>query len=132
MEEEIKKMFDTNELNRLQRAAKNKDKREIQKWGQQFENRINQYYFELYKKKYLEWLNESIDDLDIAIKYALSFSEETMFGNKRLKKFFKDYGATLRSVYKREFNRKDYIKMLKEKGIKLEELEEEENEQNTK
>lgn len=128
MEEEIRKMFNTAELNRLQRCAKNKDKKEIEKWGQDFENRLNQYYFEIYKKKYINWLNQSIDDLDIAIRYALHNSEETKFGNKRMKKFFKDYGATIRGIYKQEFNREDYKKMLKEDGIKLDELEEEDYE----
>lgn len=60
---EIKSMFDTNELNRLQRCAKNKDKREIEKWGQDIENRLNQYYYEKYKAKYLEWLNETLMDI---------------------------------------------------------------------
>ena len=40
-ENEHIKMFDTNELNRLQRCAKNKDKKEIIKWGQEFEDRLN-------------------------------------------------------------------------------------------
>ena len=42
------KMFDTNELNRLHRCAKNKDKKEIIKWGQDFEDRLNKKYYEIY------------------------------------------------------------------------------------
>ena len=36
MNDDIVKMFDTNELNRLQRCAKNKDKNELKKMGTRF------------------------------------------------------------------------------------------------
>ena len=50
----IGNMFDTNELNRLQRCAKNKDKKEIIKWAQDFEARLSELYHQRYKEYYLE------------------------------------------------------------------------------
>ena len=118
-QDDIVKMFDTNELNRLQRCAKNKDKNEIRKWGQDFEHRVNEKYYELYKKQYIIWLEETFKDLDIALMYTLHFNEYTKFGNKRLKSVMDDIAEALRGFYKKEFNREEYKKMLKEDGIKL-------------
>lgn len=119
MNDDIVKMFDTNELNRLQRCAKNKDKNEIRKWGQDFEHRVNEKYYELYKKQYVIWLEETFKDLDIALMYTLHFNEYTKFGNKRLKSVMDDIGEALRGFYKKEFNREEYKKMLEDDGIKL-------------
>ena len=119
MEEEIIKMFDTNELNRLQRCAKNKDKKEIIKWGQEFEDRLNKKYYEIYKKQYMIWLDETFKDLDTALMYTLHFNEQTRFGNKRLKSVMDDLGMTMRGFYRQEFNREEYNKMLKDDGIKI-------------
>ena len=79
MTDEIVKMFDTNELNRLQRCAKNKDKKEIIKWGQDFEARMRAYFNELYKEKHIKRFEESLKDLDVAVMYALHFNEKTKF-----------------------------------------------------
>lgn len=119
MNDDIVKMFDTNELNRLQRCAKNKDKNEIKKWGQDFEHRVNEKYYELYKKQYMIWLEETFKDLDIALMYTLHFNEYTKFGNKRLKSAMDDIAETLRGFYKGEFKREEYKKMLEDDGIKL-------------
>ena len=119
MEKKKKKMFDTNELNRLHRCAKNKDKKEIIKWGQEFEDRLNKKYYEIYKKQYMIWLEETFKDLDVALMYTLHFNESTKFGNKRLKSVMDDLAVTMRGFYRKEFNRKEYNKMLKDDGINV-------------
>ena len=116
---EIKSMFDTTELNRLQRCAKNKDKKEIEKWGQDIENRLNQYYYEKYKAKYLEWLNETLMDMEIAMCYVLHFNENTRFGNKRLESYLNDMAEVIRGFYRKDFSREEYKKQLEEDGIKF-------------
>lgn len=119
MDDNISKMFDTNELNRLHRCAKNKDKKEIIKWGQEFEDRLNKKYYEIYKKQYMIWLEETFKDLDVALMYTLHFNESTKFGNKRLKSVMDDLAVTMRGFYRKEFNRKEYNNMLKDDGINV-------------
>lgn len=119
MENEYIKFFNTNELNRLQRCAKNKDKKEIIKWGQEFEAMLNKKFYDIYKKQYLIWLEETFKDLDTALMYTLHFNESTKFGNKRLKSVMDDLAITLRGFYKGEFERKDYNKMLTDDGINI-------------
>ena len=95
-ENEYIKFFNTNELNRLQRCAKNKDKKEIIKWGQEFEAMLNKKFYDIYKKQYMIWLEETFKDLDTALMYTLHFNEYTKFGNKRLKSVMDDLGTTMR------------------------------------
>ena len=119
MENEYIKFFNTNELNRLQRCAKNKDKKEIIKWGQEFEAMLNKKFYDIYKKQYMIWLEETFKDLDTALMYTLHFNEYTKFGNKRLKSIMDDLAITLKGFYKGEFERKDYNKMLTDDGINI-------------
>jgi hypothetical protein len=119
MENEYLKLFNTNELNRLQRCAKNKDKKEIIKWGQEFEAMLNKKFYDIYKKQYMIWLEETFKDLDTALMYTLHFNEYTKFGNKRLKSVMDDLAITLKGFYKGEFERKDYNKMLTDDGINI-------------
>ena len=118
-ENEYIKFFNTNELNRLQRCAKNKDKKEILKWGQEFEAMLNKKFYDIYKKQYMIWLEETFKDLDTALMYTLHFNEYTKFGNKRLKSVMDDLAITLKGFYKGEFERKDYNKMLTDDGINI-------------
>lgn len=118
-ENEYIKFFNTNELNRLQRCAKNKDKKEIIKWGQEFEAMLNKKFYDIYKKQYMIWLEETFKDLDTALMYTLHFNEYTKFGNKRLKSVMDDLAITLKGFYKGEFERKDYNKMLTDDGINI-------------
>jgi hypothetical protein len=120
MNDDIIKMFDTNELNRLQRCAKNKDKKEIIKWGQDFERRIAELYRKRYKDYYLKEYAERLKDIDTALMYALHFGESTRFGNKRLKAVVDDLSETIKGFYNGEYNRKEYREMLIKDGIKIE------------
>ena len=120
--QEIRRLFDTNEINRLHRCAKNKDKKEIIKWGQDFERIVAQYYNDYFKNKYLNQYMEKLKDIDTALLYVLHFGEATNFGNKRLKSTMDDLSATIKGFYSGEFNRAEYRQMLKDDGIKLEDF----------
>lgn len=120
--QEIRRLFDTNEINRLHRCAKNKDKKEIIKWGQDFERIVAQYYNDYFKNKYLNQYIERLKDIDTALMYLLHFSESTNFGNKRLKSIMDDLKVTVEGFYSGEFSRDEYRQMLKDDGIKIVDL----------
>lgn len=117
----ISSMLNTNELNRLQRCAKNKDKKEIMKWAQDFELRLSELYHKRYKEYYLSEYEERLKDIDTALLYVLHFGESTRFGNKRLKETMEDLSIAMKDLHNGGFNRIDYRKMLKKDGIKIEE-----------
>lgn len=122
-EKKIIEMLNTNEINRLHRAAKNKDKKEIIKWAKQYDQIVNERYYEIYKQKYIVWLEETFKDLDTALMYTLHFNEYTKFGNKRLKSVMDDIAVTLKGLYSNEFDRKEYKAMLENDGIRIERIE---------
>ena len=115
----INKMFDINELNRLQRCAKNKDKKEIIKWAQDFEARLSELYHKRYKEYYLEEYKERLKNIDTALLYTLHFGEATNFDDEKLKSTMDDLAATIKSFYAGEFSREDYRQMLKDDGINI-------------
>lgn len=117
--EEFLKFFNTNEINRLQRCAKNKDKKELIKWGQNYDEFLNKKYYEKYKKQYTKWVEETFKDLDIALSYTLHFCESTKFGKQRIKSILEDVYQTMKGFYTHEFSRDDYIQMLKKDKIIL-------------
>lgn len=117
--EKLKSLLDTNEINRIHRAAKNKDKKEIIKWAKEYEKYLNDKYYEIYREMYMQWLFETFKDIDIAICYTLHFNEATKFGNKRLKSFMDDLNIIFAGFYKQEFSRADYKKHLIDDGINL-------------
>jgi len=119
-DEIIDSMFDTNELNRLQRCAKNKDKKEIVKWARDFELRLSELYHKRYKQHYLDEFEERLKDIDTALLYVLHFGEATKFGNKRLNGTMNDLGAVIKDMHNGQFNRNELRQMLIEDGIKIE------------
>lgn len=117
----IDSLFDTNELNRLQRCAKNKDKKEIVKWARDFELRLSELYHKRYKDYYLQEYAERLKDIDTALLYTLHFGESTRFGNKRLKETMEDLGVVMKDMHNGQFKRSEYRDMLIKDGIKIEE-----------
>ena len=118
-EEEMRKLLDTNEINRLHRCAKNKDKKEIIKWGQEFERIVAQYYNDYFKDVYLKNYLERLKDIDTALMYVLHFGESTNFGDAKLKSTMDDLSETVKGFYSGEFSRDEYRQMLKDDGINI-------------
>ena len=116
----IDSLFDTNELNRLQRCAKNKDKKEIVKWARDFELRLSELYHKRYKEYYLQEYAERLKDIDTALLYVLHFGESTKFGNKRLNETMNDLSVTIKDMHNGGFTRNEYREMLTKDGIKIE------------
>lgn len=111
----MKRTVDRNELRRLERAAREKDKKHLLEWAEQFENQIRQEYENAFQKE----LAEAIDNFCIAIAYALRFSEKTKFGNKRIKEFMDDVFVTVDMFTKGEYSPEDYRQELIKSGITI-------------
>lgn len=111
----MKRTVDRNELRRLERAAREKDKKHLLEWAEQFENQIRQEYENAFQKE----LGDAIDNFCIAIAYALRFSEKTKFGNKRIKEFMDDVFVTVDMFTKGEYSPEDYRQELIKSGITI-------------
>ena len=106
------------EIRRLEKAARDKDRRKLWEWAIQFENQIKQEY----EKNYEEDLGTSIDIMCLALAYTLSFNERTKFGVDRLTDFLDDFFVTVDMFSSGEYSPEDYAKQLEKKGIYFENI----------
>jgi hypothetical protein len=112
---EIAKLFDKNELRRLEKAAREKDKHKLVEWGTSFEKRI----IELYEQEYIKILQEGINNYMLVMIYSLHFNERTKFGKKRIDDFMEDFMATINGFTTGEFKPEEYEELLRKDNIKL-------------
>ena len=117
---EIAKLFDKNELRRLEKAAREKDKNKLIEWGTIFEKRI----VDLYEKEYINILQDSINNFMIAMIFVLHFNERTKFGVKRIDDFMDDFIEVVKGFSRGEFNPQEYEDMLNEDKIILKRIKE--------
>ena len=117
---EIAKLFDKNELRRLEKAAREKDKNKLIEWGTIFEKRI----VDLYEKEYINILQDSINNFMIAMIFVLHFNEKTKFGVKRIDDFMDDFIEVVKGFSRGEFNPQEYEDMLNEDKIILKRIKE--------
>lgn len=112
---EIAKLFDRNELRRLEKAAKDKNKEKLIEWGKTFEKRI----IELYEKEYINILQDTINNYMLIMIFSLHFNEKTRFGKKRIDDFMEDFLEVSKGFSRGEFSPQEYEKMLNKDGIKI-------------
>lgn len=110
---EIAKLFDKNELRRLEKAARDKNKNKLIEWGTAFEKRV----IELYEKEYIKILQDSINNYMLIMIFSLHFNEKTKFGKKRIDDFMEDFVEVAKGFSKGEFNVQEYEEMLNKDGI---------------
>lgn len=106
------------EIRRLEKAARDKDRKKLWEWAIQFENQIKQEY----EKNYEQDLGDSIDIMCLALAYTLSYNEKTKFGADRLTDFLDDFFVTVDMFSSGEYSPVDYAKQLETKGIYFENI----------
>ena len=102
-----------NEIRRLEKAARDKDRKKLWEWAEQFEKKIKKEYEAVME----EDLGNSIDIMCLALAYTLSFNEKTKFGVERLTDFLDDFFVTVDMFSTGEYSPEDYAKQLEKKGI---------------
>lgn len=107
------------EVRRLEKAAREKDKRKLVSWAEQFERQLENIFRTDYEKAYKEQTADTVDNLMIAVAYTLHFSEETRFGSKKLPSFMEDLFVTIDMYRTGEYRPEDYAEELKRNGIVL-------------
>lgn len=112
---EIARLFDRNELRRLEKASREKNKNKLIEWGTAFEKRI----IELYEKEYIKILQDSINNYMLIMIFSLHFNEKTKFGKKRIDDFMEDFVEVSKGFSRGEFSPQEYEEMLNKDGIKL-------------
>lgn len=109
------------ELRRLEKAAREKDKKYLLEWALQFEDQINNEYKRNYELMYEKDIQSSVDNYTIALLYTLLFSEESKLymDPKNIGDFMCDLYATLDLYRTGEYKPSEYEKELQEHGITI-------------
>lgn len=113
----IDKLFNKEELRRVEKAARDKNKQKLIDWSTQYEDIIHEVYHKKYEEAYEQILAESIDNYMLAMVFTLHFCEKTRFGNDRISEFLKDFVATTDGFKSGEYNPEEYKNILKEQKI---------------
>ena len=109
----LKSLINKDEIRRLEKAARDKDKHKLADWASQFEEQIRQEY----NRAYHDELGSAIDIFTLTIVYTLHFNQMTKFGNKRIKDFMDDLFETVDMFRRGEAVPDDYRKELAEDKI---------------
>lgn len=112
-------LFNRNELRRLEKAAKEKDKQKLIDWGMQFEQQVSELYRIEFENVYQNEMQSSISILMTAIAYSLAFSEEVLLNKDSLPGFMEDLFVTIDLFRTGEYKPEDYEKELKDNGFQI-------------
>ncbi|MGM9881492.1 MAG: hypothetical protein ACI31S_01460 [Bacilli bacterium] len=111
----IRKLFSSDELRRLEKAAKDKNRFKIVEWAEQFEDQLRREYDNAFKQE----VEDAIENFCVAIAYTLHFSEDTKFGPEKLNSFMDDLFITIDMFRIGEYNPEEYKEKLKNDGIHI-------------
>lgn len=110
-------------VNRLEKICGNKlnifQQKAIYEWAKEFELTVKSELKRECNQEYEEYLGRAIDYFIISIAFVLHFGESTRFGRKRLSSVLKDIEETVDMFNKKQYEPKDYVKMLKDDGIDI-------------
>lgn len=114
-------ILNRNEIRRLEKAAREKDKKHLFEWTIQFENQVAEMLRKEYEQAYQDELASSVDTFLIAVAYTAKFSETTNLNKDTLPEFMNDLLVTVDMFSTGEYKPEEYRKILADNGIIFEE-----------
>lgn len=113
-------IINRNEIRRLEKAAREKDKKHLIEWANSLEKQMVRDIVQDLEKRYQQDIQDAWDNLLIATAYTLHFSEETNLDADTLPSFMEDLYATIDMYRTGEYNPKDYEEELNKCGVVIE------------
>lgn len=117
----MKSIVNRDELRRLEKAAKDKNKSKLADWIKQFE----QYLDSMMRRDYIEVINTEMvnnyNNLLTAVAYTAYFSEESYVDKKNIADFMADLFVSLDMFRTGEYTPQEYFDQLKSEGVTLDE-----------
>lgn len=118
----LEKLINRDEIRRLEKAAREKDKKHLVEWAKRYEQQIEFIMRQYYEKMYQEEINDSINNFIFAVAYTAFFSEETNLNNETLPEFMSDLFATIDMYRTGEFTPQEYVKELSDNGFVVDDI----------
>ena len=113
-------IINRNEIRRLEKAAREKDKKHLIEWANSLEKQIVRDVVKDLEKRYQQDIQDAWDNLLIATAYTLCFSEETNLDGNTLPGFMEDLYATIDLYRTGEYKPQEYEEELSKCGVILE------------
>lgn len=113
-------LINRNEIRRLEKAAREKDKKHLVDWADSLERQIIHDISRQLDKKYNMELSCSLDVMLTAVAYTLYFSDETYINKENMAEFMTDLYVTMDMYRLGEYKPEDYEKQLSDVGIIIE------------
>lgn len=107
------------ELRRLEKAAKDKNKAKLGDWIRQFEYYLDSMMRKDYEKSCYEEVMNHYDNILTAVIYTAYFSEETYIDRKNLADFMADLFVTIDMFRTGEYTPQEYKEILKKENITI-------------
>ena len=108
----MKSLFGREEIRRLEKAAKDKNKNKLLEWLNSMEIQLDNMLRSEYERAYQDEVQNSVQNALTAVAYALYFSEETYIDKGNLADFMDDLFVTLDMFRTGEYTPKDYEDIL--------------------
>ena len=112
-------ILNRNELRRLEKAAREKDKKHLMDWAVQLEAQIASQLKRTMEQNYQTEIQNSIENLLTATAYALLFSEETVLNKDSLGDFMADLFTTIDMFRTGEYTPDEYRDIISKEGVEL-------------
>lgn len=110
------------ELRRLEKAAREKDKKHLAEWAANYENQVNYLVRREYEKHYQDEIKNSIDNFCLALAYTAHFCEATLLDENTLPEFMEDFFVTVDMFRTGEYKPEDYKEELEKCGFVMDDL----------
>lgn len=107
------------ELRRLEKAAREKNKSKLVSWMQQYENYIINLLRKEYDDAYHDEVISSVQNVLTAVAYTALYSEENYVDKDNIADYMSDLFATIDMYRTGEYKPADYKQALKEVGVDI-------------
>ena len=105
------------EIRRLEKAARDKDKKKLADWIKSFEIQIDTILRNDYEQAYQDEIIQSVENTMIAVAYTAYFSEENYIDKENIADYMSDLFSTLDLYRTGEYTPQEYKDILKSVGV---------------
>ena len=117
----MESLINRDELRRLEKAAREKDKTKLRDWALQYEMSLSSFIQDGYEKMYQRELANGYDILILAMMYTLLINDKIKIKESDVEFIIDDFHRVIDGFRSGEYKPEDYLAELTKTGLKLQE-----------
>lgn len=107
------------DIRRLEKAAREKDKKHLKEFLAQYENQVADAYIKEMQRKYVKMTEDFADSFLTVLMYCATLSEDCKVDKDNIQGFIKDVNVTFEMLGKGEIGEEEMKKALSDEGVTL-------------